>query len=116
PAEAVQGVGLPVDDDRRARAVARVSRRDGRERAPDQPRRADRARGQLSRVPPHTAREAGTPMRRFLFGAALLTLGTSACRPRSSLSTEEITGEWRKSDDRLPPISRLISAEGVGLR
>ena len=32
------------------------------------------------------------------------------------MSTEEIAGEWRKTDGKLPPVSLLLTSEGVGLR
>jgi hypothetical protein len=42
--------------------------------------------------------------------------GALSCRRSSPLSTEEITGEWQKPGQELPPISLLITAEGSGFR
>ena len=61
----------------------------------------------------------GTMIRSNLRSAltiGLLAFGAASCRHGSPLSTEEIVGEWRKTENTLPPINLLISSEGVGLR
>lgn len=40
----------------------------------------------------------------------------AACSKPTTLSTEDIIGEWVKPGQKLPPVSLLISAEGPGLR
>jgi len=46
-----------------------------------------------------------------------LALCIAACgRRESPMSTEEIIGEWRKQDNKLPPVNLLLTSEGVGLR
>jgi len=48
-------------------------------------------------------------------GVAALIL-CAACHTATTLSTEDIIGEWVKPGQKLPPVSLLISAEGPGLR
>jgi hypothetical protein len=47
---------------------------------------------------------------------ALVLLVASGCGRSTSLSTDDMVGEWQKQGNSLPPISLLITSEGSGLR
>ena len=56
-----------------------------------------------------------TILTRARAGVAALIL-CAACHTTTTLSTEDIIGEWVKPGQKLPPVSLLISAEGPRLR